>query len=209
MLWKRVFTEAEVDFKVHRQLSSQWLFLFTDPFGADPFKESDPFKGTSPDDFFRRTDKSSVFGSSEPFIRRPTPPAKVWNPARFLPLKWCSLILLLSYLKPMLFCEKVKNEMSMFNDTRRFTVELRRDLHRFTWRANQCHKDTFVVDVLTSSLCRYFNEDLTASRNLCFVSFVFQPGTFSSGDPFKSHSPKPGTFRVASLDRSVLSPSQL
>uniref|UniRef100_A0AAQ4PI92 Epidermal growth factor receptor pathway substrate 15 like 1 n=2 Tax=Gasterosteus aculeatus aculeatus TaxID=481459 RepID=A0AAQ4PI92_GASAC len=49
---------------------------FHDPFGADPFKESDPFKGTSPDDFFRRTDKSSVFGSSEPFIRRPTPPAK-------------------------------------------------------------------------------------------------------------------------------------
>ncbi|KAL6104028.1 uncharacterized protein ACO6RY_13846 [Pungitius sinensis] len=50
--------------------------LFQDPFGADPFKESDPFKGTSSEDFFKRTDQSSVFGSSEPFMRRPTPPAK-------------------------------------------------------------------------------------------------------------------------------------
>ncbi|KAM8851325.1 epidermal growth factor receptor substrate 15-like 1 isoform 2-T2 [Spinachia spinachia] len=50
--------------------------LFQDPFGADPFKESDPFKGTAPEDFFKRTDKSSVFVSSEPFVRRPTPPAK-------------------------------------------------------------------------------------------------------------------------------------
>ncbi|XP_042284846.1 epidermal growth factor receptor substrate 15-like 1 isoform X3 [Thunnus maccoyii] len=49
---------------------------FKDPFGGDPFKESDPFKGTSSDDFFKRTDKSDLFGSSDPFGRKPTPPAK-------------------------------------------------------------------------------------------------------------------------------------
>ncbi|KAM8728353.1 epidermal growth factor receptor substrate 15-like 1 isoform 2-T2 [Acanthopagrus schlegelii] len=49
---------------------------FTDPFGGDPFKESDPFKGTSSEDFFKRTDKPDLFGSSDPFGRRPTPPAK-------------------------------------------------------------------------------------------------------------------------------------
>ncbi|XP_041658617.1 epidermal growth factor receptor substrate 15-like 1 isoform X2 [Cheilinus undulatus] len=48
---------------------------FKDPFG-DPFKESDPFKGTTSDDFFRSTDKSNMFGSSDPFGRKPTPPAK-------------------------------------------------------------------------------------------------------------------------------------
>ncbi|XP_035025535.1 epidermal growth factor receptor substrate 15-like 1 isoform X2 [Hippoglossus stenolepis] len=49
---------------------------FKDPFGADPFKESDPFKGTSSEDFFKRTDKSDLFGSSEPFGRKPSLPAK-------------------------------------------------------------------------------------------------------------------------------------
>ncbi|XP_044076899.1 epidermal growth factor receptor substrate 15-like 1 isoform X5 [Siniperca chuatsi] len=49
---------------------------FKDPFGGDPFKESDPFKGTSSEDFFKRTDKSDLFGSSDPFSRKPTPPAK-------------------------------------------------------------------------------------------------------------------------------------
>ncbi|KAM6919706.1 epidermal growth factor receptor substrate 15-like 1 isoform 2-T2 [Lycodopsis pacificus] len=49
---------------------------FQDPFGGDPFRESDPFKGTSPEDFFKRTDKSNLFGSSEPFSRKPTPPLK-------------------------------------------------------------------------------------------------------------------------------------
>ncbi|TKS79494.1 Epidermal growth factor receptor substrate 15-like 1 [Collichthys lucidus] len=49
---------------------------FTDPFGGDPFKESDPFKGTSSEDFFKRTDKTDLFGSSDPFGRKPTPPAK-------------------------------------------------------------------------------------------------------------------------------------
>uniref|UniRef100_A0A671YYK3 Epidermal growth factor receptor substrate 15-like 1 n=1 Tax=Sparus aurata TaxID=8175 RepID=A0A671YYK3_SPAAU len=54
---------------------------FTDPFGGDPFKESDPFKGTSSEDFFKRTDKPDLFGSSDPFGRRPTPPAKVSIPS--------------------------------------------------------------------------------------------------------------------------------
>ncbi|XP_078143805.1 epidermal growth factor receptor substrate 15-like 1 isoform X1 [Centroberyx gerrardi] len=49
---------------------------FRDPFGADPFKESDPFKGTSSEDFFKKTDKSNLFGSSDPFSKKPTPPAK-------------------------------------------------------------------------------------------------------------------------------------
>uniref|UniRef100_A0A4W6EGK0 Epidermal growth factor receptor pathway substrate 15 like 1 n=1 Tax=Lates calcarifer TaxID=8187 RepID=A0A4W6EGK0_LATCA len=53
---------------------------FTDPFGGDPFKESDPFKGTSSEDFFKKTDKPDLFGSSDPFGRKPTPPfSKVPN----------------------------------------------------------------------------------------------------------------------------------
>lgn len=56
---------------------SHSLVLFLDPFGGDPFKESDPFKGTSPEDFFKRTDKTELFVSSDPFGRKPTPPAKV------------------------------------------------------------------------------------------------------------------------------------
>ncbi|XP_055359659.1 epidermal growth factor receptor substrate 15-like 1 isoform X2 [Betta splendens] len=44
---------------------------FKDPFGGDPFKQSDPFKGTSSDDFFKSTDRPS-----EPFGRKPPPPAK-------------------------------------------------------------------------------------------------------------------------------------
>ncbi|XP_047444685.1 epidermal growth factor receptor substrate 15-like 1 isoform X3 [Mugil cephalus] len=50
--------------------------LFQDPFGGDPFKESDPFKGTSQEDFFKKSDKSDLFGSAEPFGRKPTPPVK-------------------------------------------------------------------------------------------------------------------------------------
>ncbi|XP_041804606.1 epidermal growth factor receptor substrate 15-like 1 isoform X2 [Chelmon rostratus] len=49
---------------------------FNDPFGGDPFKESDPFKGTSSEDIFKRTDKVDLFGSSDPFGRKPVPPAK-------------------------------------------------------------------------------------------------------------------------------------
>ncbi|XP_053185550.1 epidermal growth factor receptor substrate 15-like 1 isoform X2 [Scomber japonicus] len=46
---------------------------FKDPFGVDPFKESDPFKGAASEDFFK---KSDMFGSSDPFNKKPTPPAK-------------------------------------------------------------------------------------------------------------------------------------
>ncbi|XP_038143634.1 epidermal growth factor receptor substrate 15-like 1 isoform X4 [Cyprinodon tularosa] len=49
--------------------------LLKDPFGEDPFKENDPFKGSSSEDFFKRP-KTDVFGSGEPFSRKPTPPAK-------------------------------------------------------------------------------------------------------------------------------------
>lgn len=77
------FLEALDDQSTYTQprqlLSSHCLVLFLDPFGEDPFKESDPFKGTSSEDFFKRTDKPDRFGSSDPFGRRPTPPAKVLN----------------------------------------------------------------------------------------------------------------------------------
>lgn len=65
---------------------SQLLFthrcfvLPLDPFGVDPFKESDPFKGTSSEEFFK---KSDMFGSSDPFSKKPTPPAKVSNMSSF------------------------------------------------------------------------------------------------------------------------------
>ncbi len=62
-----------------RSLLTVLLLFFLDPFGGDPFKESDPFKGTSSEDFFKRTDKADLFGSSDPFGRKPTPPAKVSN----------------------------------------------------------------------------------------------------------------------------------
>lgn len=54
-----------------------FLSVFLDPFGGDPFKENDPFKGTSSEDFFRKTDRKDPFGSSDPFGRKPPPPAKV------------------------------------------------------------------------------------------------------------------------------------
>ncbi|XP_005729174.1 epidermal growth factor receptor substrate 15-like 1 isoform X1 [Pundamilia nyererei] len=50
--------------------------LFKDPFGSDPFKESDPFKGTSSEDFFKTTDRPDLFGSGDPFSRKPVPPVK-------------------------------------------------------------------------------------------------------------------------------------
>uniref|UniRef100_A0A8C5GCZ0 Epidermal growth factor receptor substrate 15-like 1 n=1 Tax=Gouania willdenowi TaxID=441366 RepID=A0A8C5GCZ0_GOUWI len=50
-----------------------------DPFGGDPFQKSDPFKGTAPEDFFKKTDGSDVFGSADPFARKPTPPAKFYS----------------------------------------------------------------------------------------------------------------------------------
>uniref|UniRef100_A0A8D0AEA7 Epidermal growth factor receptor pathway substrate 15 like 1 n=1 Tax=Sander lucioperca TaxID=283035 RepID=A0A8D0AEA7_SANLU len=71
---------------LYTPLSSYCLVLFLDPFGGDPFKESDPFKGNLTEDFFQRTDKSNLFGSSDPFSRKPTPPAKVSNTSSFIRL---------------------------------------------------------------------------------------------------------------------------
>uniref|UniRef100_A0A669END9 Epidermal growth factor receptor substrate 15-like 1 n=1 Tax=Oreochromis niloticus TaxID=8128 RepID=A0A669END9_ORENI len=48
----------------------------SNPFGSDPFKESDPFKGTSSEDFFKTTDRPDLFGSGDPFSRKPVPPVK-------------------------------------------------------------------------------------------------------------------------------------
>lgn len=56
---------------------SDGVVLFLDPFGSDPFKESDPFKGTSSEDFFKTTDRPDLFGSGDPFSRKPVPPVKV------------------------------------------------------------------------------------------------------------------------------------
>lgn len=52
-------------------------FFFLDPFGSDPFKERDPFKGTSSEDFFKTTDEPNLFGSGDSFSRKPVPPVKV------------------------------------------------------------------------------------------------------------------------------------
>lgn len=81
MLWKKKFKTALIIYFLSTyplySHFSHCLVLFLDPFGGDPFKESDPFKGSSSEDFFKRTDKADLFGSSEPFGRKPTLPAKV------------------------------------------------------------------------------------------------------------------------------------
>lgn len=105
-------------FEVHTEplqsLSTHCLVLFLDPFGGDPFNESDPFKGTSSEDFFKRTDKSDLFGSSDPFGRKPTPPAKVSNTK----INPGSCVCNMTVRKPMLFCQKFKTTFpfSMSND---------------------------------------------------------------------------------------------
>ena len=47
-----------------------------EPFGGDPFKESDPFRGSTPDDFFKKQTKSDPF-TSDPFTKNPSLPSKV------------------------------------------------------------------------------------------------------------------------------------
>lgn len=47
-----------------------------DPFGGDPFKETDPFK-TSSDDFFKKTIKMDPFATPDPFSKSATLPSKV------------------------------------------------------------------------------------------------------------------------------------
>lgn len=55
---------------------SLFLCSHTDPFGGDPFKETDPFKTTS-EDFFKRPAKADPFTSSDPFSKSATLPVKV------------------------------------------------------------------------------------------------------------------------------------
>lgn len=60
-------------------LHSIYLFmLLLDPFGGDPFKESDPFRSSAPEDFFKKQVKSDPF-TSDPFTKPPTLPSKVSN----------------------------------------------------------------------------------------------------------------------------------
>ncbi|XP_043308804.1 epidermal growth factor receptor substrate 15-like 1 [Cervus canadensis] len=51
-------------------------WISTDPFGGDPFKESDPFRGSTPDDFFKKQTKSDPF-TSDPFTKNPSLPSKL------------------------------------------------------------------------------------------------------------------------------------
>nr|KAF6479842.1 epidermal growth factor receptor pathway substrate 15 like 1 [Molossus molossus] len=48
----------------------------TDPFGGDPFKESYPFHGSAPDDFFKKQTKNDPF-TSDPFTKNPPLPSKL------------------------------------------------------------------------------------------------------------------------------------
>lgn len=60
-------------------LHSVYLFmLLVDPFGGDPFKESDPFRSSAPEDFFKKQVKSDPF-TSDPFTKTSTLPSKVSN----------------------------------------------------------------------------------------------------------------------------------
>ncbi|XP_041086207.1 epidermal growth factor receptor substrate 15-like 1 isoform X2 [Polyodon spathula] len=47
-----------------------------DPFGGDPFKESDPFKTSPAEDFFRKPTKTDPFTSADPFSKSATLPSK-------------------------------------------------------------------------------------------------------------------------------------
>lgn len=74
-----VFTSFRLKIYIKLPLFFFFYVFFLDPFGGGPFKESDPFKGTSSEDFFKKADKPDLFGYSDPFSRRPTPPAKVFT----------------------------------------------------------------------------------------------------------------------------------
>uniref|UniRef100_A0A2K5M0M6 Epidermal growth factor receptor pathway substrate 15 like 1 n=1 Tax=Cercocebus atys TaxID=9531 RepID=A0A2K5M0M6_CERAT len=54
----------------------------TDPFGGDPFKESDPFRGSATDDFFKKQTKNDPF-TSDPFTKNPSLPSKVSGVGRY------------------------------------------------------------------------------------------------------------------------------
>lgn len=52
------------------------IFPAVDPFGGDPFKETDPFKASS-EDFFKKTIKMDPFATPDPFSKSATLPSKV------------------------------------------------------------------------------------------------------------------------------------
>ncbi|OXB58729.1 hypothetical protein ASZ78_010615 [Callipepla squamata] len=56
-------------------LHSGYLLILLDPFGGDPFKESDPFRSSAPEDFFKKPVKSDPF-TSDPFTKPSTLPSK-------------------------------------------------------------------------------------------------------------------------------------
>lgn len=70
-------------FTKHNVYSGCILFLFskTDPFGGDPFKESDPFRASASDDFFKKHTKNDPF-TSDPFTKNPSLPSKVSDVGR-------------------------------------------------------------------------------------------------------------------------------
>lgn len=58
-----------------------------DPFGGDPFKETDPFKASS-EDFFKKTTKLDPFSTPDPFSKSATLPSKVLVEEVVQTLKW-------------------------------------------------------------------------------------------------------------------------
>lgn len=75
------FSFSEYSLTKHSVYSCGIFFLLfpkhlPDPFGGDPFKESDPFRGSTPDDFFKKQAKSDPF-TSDPFTKNPSLPSKV------------------------------------------------------------------------------------------------------------------------------------
>lgn len=60
-----------------------------DPFGGDPFKESDPFRGSAPDDFFKKQTKNDPF-TSDPFTKNPSLPSKVSDTKEVYVLTVCA-----------------------------------------------------------------------------------------------------------------------
>lgn len=77
-------------FTKHNVVYSGGFFLYfpkhhLDPFGGDPFKESDPFRGSASDDFFKKQTKNDPF-TSDPFTKNPPLPSKVSEPGKAMAL---------------------------------------------------------------------------------------------------------------------------
>lgn len=61
-----------------------------DPFGGDPFRETDPFKASS-EDFFKKTTKLDPFSTADPFSKSATLPSKVLDEVQRPELQCCCL----------------------------------------------------------------------------------------------------------------------